>query len=412
MFEYVKAEGSRFPADSSDFSEAKVAAFYEAHRDSFKVGDQANLYYVKIEKAATGSDTLFYRQELLEIKSRIENAEKPLAEAFADEATAESDDPTTAPQGGDLDWFARGAMVGPFDTVAFSLPVGTISEPVQTSFGLHLIYVEAREMRDSVIKVHARHILRKIVPTIETLDLLAERTDSLRSTMLEKGFVAAAKEEKGIVFDSTGLFEKGSPIPGIGYLSGAGNFAFGKSDVEVSERLENSDGFFLLAVKRKIPKGVMPLDAAKEGIVQKLRDRSMLAAAKRHLETIRTSLADTVSLAAYQTVDSMVISGVTDTVSGTDYVSQVGYSTPVVATALALPIGTVSPVVEYGGSCFIVKPLWKMEIDSIPSIDSPEMQEIASQLRQKAAQKIYIDWYTSYKKRAKVKSNIGDIYLD
>ena len=71
--------------------------------------------------------------------------------------------------------------------------------------------------------------------------------------MLEKGFVAAAKEEKGIVFDSTGLFEKGSPIPGIGYLSGAGNFAFGKSDVEVSERLENS----VLAVQRRNPAPLM-----------------------------------------------------------------------------------------------------------------------------------------------------------
>jgi hypothetical protein len=138
----------------------------------------------------------------------------------------------------------------------------------------------------------------------------------------------------------------------------------------------------------------------------------MLAAAKKHLETIRTSLADSSSLAAYQTADSTVTSGVTDTVSGTEYVSQIGYSTPVVATALALPIGTVSPVVEYGGSCFIVKPLLKLEIDSIPSMDAPEMQEIASQLRQKAAQKIYFDWYLNYKKRTKIKSNIDEIYLD
>ncbi|MBN1309082.1 MAG: SurA N-terminal domain-containing protein, partial [Chitinispirillaceae bacterium] len=412
VFEYIKAEGSRFPPDSSALTEANVAAYYEAHRDSFKVDEQADIYYVKLSKAATAADEQFYLQEMLELKERIESAEKPLAEAFAEEAVIESDDETTAAQGGDLDWFARGAMVGPFDTAAFSLPIGTISEPVRTSFGLHLIYVEGREQRDSVLKVHARHILRKITPTMETLDLLAERTDSLRIQMLDKGFIAAAKEEKNIVLDSTGLFEKGASIPGIGYLSGAGHFAFGKSDLTVSERLENNDGFFLLAVKRKRPKGVPPLDDVKETIIQKLRDSSMVASAGKHLEAIRTALSDTGSLAAYQQVDSTVISGVTDTVTGADYVSQIGYSSPVVACALALPLATVSPVVEFDGNCFIVKPLWKKEVDSIPSFDTPEMQEIAAQIQRQTAQRIYTEWYLNYKKKAKIKSNINDLYLD
>ncbi|MBN1575185.1 MAG: SurA N-terminal domain-containing protein [Chitinispirillaceae bacterium] len=412
VFEYLKVESSRFPSDSSALTDAKVAGYYEAHRDSFKVDEQADLYYVKLSKAATDTDEQFYRQELLELRARIESAGKPLAEAFTEEAVIESDDPTTAAQGGDLDWFARGAMVGPFDTAAFSLPVGTISAPVKTSFGLHLIYVEAREERDSVLKVHARHILRKITPTMETLDLLAESADSLRIKMLDKGFVAAAREEKNIIFDSTGLFEKGSPIPGIGYLSGVGRFAFGKSDLTISERLENSDGIFLLAVKRTVPKGLLPLDDAKEGILRKLRDSSMVASAIEHLEKIRATLSDTGSFAAYHQIDSTIISGVTDTVNGSDHVSNIGYSSPVVARALALPIRTVSPVVEFDGNCFIVKPLWKKEVDSIPSFVAPEMQEIAANLRQQAAQKIYFEWYVNYKKKAKIKNNINDIYMD
>jgi peptidyl-prolyl cis-trans isomerase D len=412
VFEYIKAENTRFSPDTSAITDAKVAAFYEAHRDSFKVQQQAELYYVKFPKVSTPADEQFYRQELIELKGRIEGAGKPLAEAFADEATIESDDQGTAAQGGDLDWFARGAMVGPFDTVAFNMPVGTISEPVRTQFGYHLIFVEAREMRDSVMKVHARHILRKVVPTIETLDLLAEHADSLRTKMLDKGFVAAVKEQQEVALDSTGLFEKGSPIPGIGYLSGAGNFAFGKNDAPVSERLENAGAFYILAVKRTVPKGILQLEVAKESIKQKLRVASMTEAAKKYLEKVRASLADTASIAGYRSVDSTVMSGVTDTVSGADYIAQIGFASPVAACALALEPGKISAVMENGGSAFIVKTLWKKDAGTVPSLSSPEMQQISARLKQQASQKLYYEWYLDYKNKANVKSNVNDLYLD
>lgn len=44
-------------------------------------------------------------------------------------------------RGGDLGFFGKGRMVPQFDQVAFTLPVGEISEPVQTQFGWHLLVV-------------------------------------------------------------------------------------------------------------------------------------------------------------------------------------------------------------------------------------------------------------------------------
>ncbi len=60
---------------------------------------------------------------------------------FEQIARDQSTDTATAPNGGDLGWFTRNAMVQPFAEVAFSLPSGSISDPVQTRFGWHIIKV-------------------------------------------------------------------------------------------------------------------------------------------------------------------------------------------------------------------------------------------------------------------------------
>lgn len=58
---------------------------------------------------------------------------------FAAVAEAESDDPGSARQGGDLGWFGSGVMVAEFDSVAFATPDGGISDPFKTLFGYHII---------------------------------------------------------------------------------------------------------------------------------------------------------------------------------------------------------------------------------------------------------------------------------
>jgi peptidyl-prolyl cis-trans isomerase SurA len=76
-------------------------------------------------------------------------------EPFEDLARRFSQDTGSGEQGGDLGWFRRGAMVEAFEDVAFLLPEGAISEPVETSFGFHVIRVDRRRSGE----VRARHIL-------------------------------------------------------------------------------------------------------------------------------------------------------------------------------------------------------------------------------------------------------------
>lgn len=76
------------------------------------------------------------------ILERLRNGEDWCAQA----ATF-SIDTSNAGQCGDLGWFGTGAMVAEFDTAAFALEVGEISEPVTSSFGVHIIQVLGHEDR-------------------------------------------------------------------------------------------------------------------------------------------------------------------------------------------------------------------------------------------------------------------------
>ena len=84
---------------------------------------------------------------------------------FAASARRFSMDPTSKEQGGGLGWVRRGTGLDQrFEDVAFALRPGVVSDPVETSFGFHLIQVE----RSQPAEVQVRHIL--IMPAIDTAD--------------------------------------------------------------------------------------------------------------------------------------------------------------------------------------------------------------------------------------------------
>ncbi len=129
-----------------EIEEAAVADVYEKGRETkfFQpAARRARHILVRVPEDAKDEDRKAAREKIDDFAKRITGGED-----FAVVATAGSEDPGSAPKGGDLGFFEPGRMVKPFEEAASKLEVGEVSEVVETPFGLHLIKLEeVREAR-------------------------------------------------------------------------------------------------------------------------------------------------------------------------------------------------------------------------------------------------------------------------
>ena len=181
FFEKREVQIARFMAvdfaNQINPTDAEQEAFYQANQALFQAPETANVEYLvldleSVKKSITINEAdlkTYYEQNVSRFSSKEQRrashilinapAEMPASErakakeraiallaevrakptTFADSARKHSQDPGSAPSGGDLDFFARGAMVKPFEDAVFAMNKGDISDVVESDFGFHII---------------------------------------------------------------------------------------------------------------------------------------------------------------------------------------------------------------------------------------------------------------------------------
>ena len=224
----VAFEAASF-ASKVTLTDADLETYYKANQALFQSPEQANIEYVvldieTIKKSITVSDEelkSYYEQNQARLATQEErrashilitspkgapaaDREKAKAKAqalldavnkapatFAEVAKANSQDPGSAVKGGDLDFFARGAMVKPFEDAAYALKKGDISTLVESDFGFHIIQltdIKSAKQRsfeetkpELVEDVKKQQAQKKFTELAETFtNAVYEQSDSLK----------------------------------------------------------------------------------------------------------------------------------------------------------------------------------------------------------------------------------------
>ncbi len=113
--------------------------------------------------------------QLKALKIRLQNGED--FEVLAQEY---SQDPGSAPQGGDLGFWRLGELAPAYEAAALALQPGEVSDPVTTQFGCHLIQLIVREED----RYNSRHILLKYSPEALGIEAVKKQLAQLRAEIL------------------------------------------------------------------------------------------------------------------------------------------------------------------------------------------------------------------------------------
>jgi len=133
---------------------------------------------IRVAPDATPADTLAAYNKIVAIRDRVARLPQIVAvkcgfftrlfgrckkitiepENFNEVARKESEDPSATDNNGHLGFISGFTTIYPFESIAYNTPVGTISAPVRTSYGYHIVRVEAR--RPSRGKLQVAHIMK------------------------------------------------------------------------------------------------------------------------------------------------------------------------------------------------------------------------------------------------------------
>ncbi|WP_053180104.1 peptidylprolyl isomerase [Sunxiuqinia dokdonensis] len=162
---------------SVHYTEQMVNTAYER----MKMEVDASHILILLDKKATPDDTLHAWNKVMELRNQLLRGAD-----FGNLAVEHSEDPSAKQNRGRLGYFSAFQMVYPFEDAAYKTAVGEITQPVQTSFGYHLIRVNNRRPAKGQIKV--AHIMKRLDEhaSEEAINQLKQQLDSLHAE-LKKG---------------------------------------------------------------------------------------------------------------------------------------------------------------------------------------------------------------------------------
>lgn len=211
-------------------TDAELDSYYQSNLKQFQAQEAATLEYVVLDldsvKKAISLNAeevkTYYEQNVGRLSGKEErrashiliNAPKDMAAAdraqakekaaallaqvrkspdtFADVAKKNSQDAGSAPSGGDLDFFGRGAMVKPFEDATFAMKKGEISDLVESDFGFHII-----QLTD--IKAPKQKSFEELKATIEA---------DLRAQQAQRKYAELAETFTNAVYEQSDSFKQ------------------------------------------------------------------------------------------------------------------------------------------------------------------------------------------------------------
>jgi peptidyl-prolyl cis-trans isomerase D len=261
--------------DQVTVTDAEVAAYFEMHQEDYRVDEQRTVKLLLLDRDLAQStiellpadlqryyndnvsqyqtpETIRASHILLNTADKDEAAVRTQAEDllaqleagadFAMLATTHSEDPGTAINGGDLDYFGRGRMVPEFETAAFALEVGQTSGIVQTQYGFHIIRVVDKKPAITQPFDDVRPQIEDVLKRQRADQQIAASAAEFAARIDTPADLETVASEAGLIVAETDFFGRNDPVPSLGVAPQVAAEAFQLDDDQVSAPITSPRG--------------------------------------------------------------------------------------------------------------------------------------------------------------------------
>jgi peptidyl-prolyl cis-trans isomerase D len=240
----------------------KMKDYYAVNKKNYEKPDRVRASHILIRAdvsptSPTGRTDEAAKKFAQDLLARIKSGE-----SFDAIAKKYSQDPGSAVKGGDLDYFARGQMVPEFESAAFSLKKGEVSDVVKTQFGYHIIKVTAKEAGFEPTFDKVRSKVLSEMQKDEGVKLMKEKAQALKDSIKDSSDFDRLYPSFHVSLESVS-FSEGSKPSGIS----SADFVDTLLDMnkgDISQPIEGDSGYYIARISSETPSAFNEADFNKK----------------------------------------------------------------------------------------------------------------------------------------------------
>jgi peptidyl-prolyl cis-trans isomerase D len=392
---YVVFDPEVYKKDSK-VDEEQIRDYYEENIDLFKEKKQVKAKHIlfKLGETASQEEDAKVKEKALAVLQRAREGED-----FSQLAKKFSEDPGTK-ENGDLGYFSAGQMVKPFESAAFALKKGEISDLVRTAFGYHIIKVEdIKEARTKTFEEVRDQIAQKLISIGASDEANDNALDFFDQMPSEISLAEYATEHKQKTTE-TDYFSQKDSIPGIGGDERLKQTLFSLREKEASEVMEVQGKFYIFQVTGRKP-SVLPTfqevsDRVKTDYTAHLAMQEAKAAAEQFLAKLKEGKDWTVL-----SKETHIETKTTEFFSRQDQLPEVDFEMREAASTLNQNKKYPDTVFESEKGAFVIR--WEGQQGIDPKKYEEEKGNYRNMVARLKQQTAYKEWLDHLRKNAKIK---------
>jgi peptidyl-prolyl cis-trans isomerase D len=274
---YVVLDNAKIEAGVS-VSREDLQAYYDQHRDDYRVPEQVNVSHILIKTPLPGGDGKVDPKGVEEARKKAEDVLKQLKAGgnFAELAKKYSEDPGSGKNGGSLGWIGKGRTVPEFEQTAFSLAKGATSGLVQSSYGFHIIRLDDKQAAHVKTLDEVKDQIEGAIKQQKAAQAAANQVNGLlaqaRSTGLDK-----AAATKGLNVITTDFVSRTDALPGIGNAPQFMSAVFGQAEKAPPDQVQVAQGYAVFDVLAIKPAATPTFEEIRSRVEQEFRNERVAA---------------------------------------------------------------------------------------------------------------------------------------